>query len=55
MNEFNDGRTTAFTGISSGFSFQVPFSGESSFSLDYSFRAASPLSSVHTIGATIDL
>ena len=55
MNEYNDGRTTAFTGISSGFSFQVPFSGESSFSLDYSFRAASPLSSVHTIGATIDL
>ena len=55
FNDFNQGRTTAFTGLSSGFSFDIPISGETSFSLDYSFRAANPLSSVHTLGARIDL
>tara|TARA_S200000501_G_scaffold378567_1_gene441901 strand:- start:1136 stop:2185 length:1050 start_codon:yes stop_codon:yes gene_type:complete len=55
FDDFNQGRTTAFTGLSSGFSFEIPISGETSFSLDYSFRAANPLSSVHTLGARIDL
>lgn len=55
FNDFNQGRTTAFTGLSSGFSFQVPISDETNFSIDYSFRPANPLSSVHTLGARIDL
>ena len=55
FDDFNQGRTTAFTGLSSGFSFQVPISGETNFSLDYSFRPANPLSSVHTVGARIGL
>lgn len=55
FDEFNQGRTTAFTGLSTGFSFEVPIKGETSFSLDYSFRPADPLSSVHTFGARIDL
>jgi hypothetical protein len=57
LNDFDDGRTTAFTGFSTGFSVEIPVSegGGSSFGLDYSFRPANPLSSVHTIGARIDL
>ena len=55
FNDFNQGRTTAFTGFSSGFSFQVPISSYTNFSLDYSFRPANPLNSVHTLGARIDL
>ena len=56
FNDFDNGRTTAFTGFSTGFSFEIPVSENgSSFGLDYSFRPASPLSSVHTIGARIDL
>jgi len=56
LNDFDEGRTTAFTGFSTGFSVEIPVSEEgSSFGLDYSFRPANPLSSVHTIGARIDL
>ena len=41
FNDFDNGRTTAFTGFSTGFSFEIPVSENgSSFGLDYSFRPA---------------
>jgi len=50
-------RTTVFTGPSAGITVQVPLNKEkgTNFSLDYSFRATSPFSGTHTIGARITL
>lgn len=54
-NDFSNGRTTAFTGLNFGASFELPMSNGTSFGLDYSFRAADPLASPHSIGARITL
>ncbi|HRS53184.1 MAG TPA: PorV/PorQ family protein [Bacteroidales bacterium] len=50
-------RTTVFTGLSAGFTIEVPLNKEkgSSFSLDYSYRATNPFSGTHSIGARIYL
>lgn len=50
-------RTTAFTGISGGFSFQVPFKkgGDQKFAIDYSYRDTDPFNGVNTIGLRIIL
>ena len=55
FNEFDDGRTTAFQAFSAGFSVELPISDETNFGLDYSYRPADPLNSVHTFGARIIL
>ena len=55
MEDFDDGRSTAFTGMSAGLSIELPISDETIFGLDYSYRPADPLSSVHTFGARIML
>ena len=55
FNNFDDGRTTAFKGFSAGFSVELPISDETNFGLDYSYRPADPLQSVHTFGAKIIL
>ncbi len=54
-NDFDEGRTTAFEGLSGGLTIELPISDEMKFGLDYSYRPASPLSSVHTFGARITL
>ena len=51
----NETRSTVFTGLNAGFTFEIPLSSGTNFGLDYSFRKASPLSSPHTIGARITL
>lgn len=49
-------RTTALTGPTAGFTFEVPISkGGTTFAFDYSYRAANPFSGVHTFGARINL
>ena len=48
-------RSTVFTGINAGFTFEIPLSNGTNFGLDYSFRKASPLDSPHSIGARITL
>ena len=53
--DFSNGRTTAFTGLNFGASFELPLSNGTNFGLDYSYRAASPLASPHSIGARITL
>jgi len=55
LDDFDDGRTTAFEGLSGGMTIQLPISDGMTFGLDYSYRPASPLSSVHTFGARIIL
>jgi len=55
FDEFDNGRTTAFTGFSAGFSVELPISDDTNFGLDYSYRPADPLQSVHTFGARIVL
>jgi len=47
--------STSHTGPSAGISFEAPISSETRFGLDYSFRAQSPFSAVHTFGARIIL
>jgi len=53
----NTDRTTAFTGLSAGFTVAVPLSKEkgSSIAIDYSYRATDPFSGTHSIGARINL
>ena len=53
--DFDEGRTTSFKGLSAGFSVELPLSDETNFGLDYSYRPADPLQSVHTFGARIVL
>lgn len=50
-------RTTAFTGLSAGFTVQLPLNKEkgSTFGLDYSYRATNPFSGTHTIGIRMNL
>jgi len=55
LDDFDNGRTTAFTGLSAGFSMELPISDDTNFGLDYSYRPADPLQSVHTFGARIVL
>ena len=55
LDGFNSGSTTAFQGMSAGFSVDLPTKNGTKFGLDYSYRPADPLSSVHTIGARIIL
>ena len=53
--EFNRGRSTAFTGLNFGLSFEIPLSNDSSFGLDYSYRMSNPLSSPNSIGVRLAL
>ena len=55
LDDFDNGSTTAFKGMTAGFSVQLPMSNNTNFGLDYSYRPADPLSSVHTFGARIIL
>ena len=55
LDDFDEGRTTSFKGLSAGFSVELPLSDETNFGLDYSYRPADPLQSVHTFGARIVL
>ena len=55
FDDFDNGRTTAFKGFSAGFSVELPLSDDTNFGLDYSYRPADPLKSVHTFGARIIL
>lgn len=49
-------RTSAFTGPSAGFTFEMPFGkNKSTFALDYSYRATNPFNGTHSIGARINL
>ncbi len=50
------GRTSAYTGASAGFTFEIPFGkNKSTFGLDYSYRATNPFNGTHSIGARINL
>ena len=53
--EFSEGRTTAFTGLNYGVSFELPLSNGTNFGIDYSYRAATPLASPNSIGVRITL
>jgi hypothetical protein len=55
FDDFDSGRTTAFKGFSAGFTVELPVSDDTNFGLDYSYRPADPLQSVHTFGARIIL
>ena len=49
-------RTSAFTGPSAGFTFEMPFGkNKSTFAIDYSYRATNPFNGTHSIGARINL
>jgi hypothetical protein len=51
-----DTRTTAFTGLNFGATFEVPFGKRgSTFGLDYSYRATDPFQGVHSFGARLNL
>lgn len=51
-----DTRTTVFTGLSAGFTVELPFGkNKSTFGLDYSYRATDPFQGTHSIGARINL
>ncbi len=56
-NRFDETTTTALTGFSGGFTFDIPLDKEkgSSFGIDYGFRATNPFSGIHTIGVRLDL
>lgn len=56
-NRFDEQSTTALTGFTGGFSFDIPLDKEkgNSFGIDYSFRATNPFSGIHTIGVRLDL
>jgi len=50
-------RTSGFTGPSAGFTVEIPLNKEkeSSFGLDYSYRASNPFQGTHSIGVRINL
>lgn len=56
-NRSDEQVTTALTGFTGGFTFDIPLDKEkgSSFGIDYSFRATNPFSGIHTIGVRLDL
>ena len=53
--EFSEGRTTAFTGLNYGLSFEIPLSNGTNFGIDYSYRSASPMASPNSVGVRITL
>ena len=55
LEDYDSGRSTAFTGMSAGLSLELPISDDTTFGFDYSYRPADPLQSVHTFGARIIL
>lgn len=49
-------RTSAYTGPSAGFTFEMPFGkNKSTFAIDYSYRATNPFNGTHSMGARINL
>ena len=50
-------RTSAYTGVSAGFTFEVPLSAESgnTFGLDYSYRHTNPFEGTHSFGVRLNL
>jgi hypothetical protein len=52
-----DTRTNAYTGLSAGFTYQLPLNKDkgSKFGLDYAFQHSSPFSGTHSIGVRIKL
>lgn len=51
-----EGRTSALTGPTAGFSLEAPLNKKgTTFSIDYSYRTTNPFAGVHTIGARINL
>jgi len=50
-------RSTAFTGWSAGFTFEIPFKkgSDQHFAVDYSYRDTDPFNGVHSIGVRISL
>jgi hypothetical protein len=50
-----DVATTAISGLSAGFTLELPLSKETSFGVDYSLRDSDPFGLLHTIGFRIDL
>ena len=49
-------RTTAFTGLSGGFTLEVPTKkGGPSIALDYSYRTSNPFGGTHTVGIRLQL
>ena len=55
FDDYDSGRTSAFTGFSAGFSFELPISDDTNFGLDYSYRPANPFQAVHSFGARVIL
>jgi hypothetical protein len=53
-NDLSDG-STDLTGPSAGFTVELPLSGETTFGVDYSLRAADHFGMLNTIGVRIDL
>jgi hypothetical protein len=53
----SENRTTAFTGLMGGFTFEVPIRSGSSttFALDYSYRHSSPFSGSHSFGVRLNV
>ena len=56
-NRFDNTVTTAITGFTGGMSFDIPLkkNSDTSFGVDYSFRATNPFSGIHNIGVRISL
>jgi hypothetical protein len=51
-----EGRTSALTGPTAGFSIEAPLNKKgTTFALDYSYRTTNPFAGVHSIGARINL
>lgn len=51
-----ENRTSAYTGPTAGFTFEMPFGkNKSTFALDYSYQATNPFNGTHAIGARINL
>lgn len=50
-------RSTAYTGLSAGFSLELPFKkgGDQKFGVDYSYRDTDPFDGTHTVGVRITL
>ncbi|MFY9309765.1 MAG: PorV/PorQ family protein [Bacteroidia bacterium] len=49
-------RTSALTGPTAGFTFEMPFGkNKSTFALDYSYQATNPFNGTHALGARINL
>jgi hypothetical protein len=56
-NRYDNTSTSALTGFTGGFSFDIPLSkkSKSSFGVDYSYRSTNPFSGVHNIGVRISI